>query len=158
MADRNSDSASEGSTVMGQVSAIGEDSITLSVMTKPQGAKPSGNPSNNKDFSDRPEGTPPAMKEGEERPVSGGAFHGGEGRAASDGAIRNGGKGESKTIKISDSTTVNISQGESTTEGSISDISLGKMVEVVLESDGETAKLVTIMNIERGSKSMKSSN
>ncbi|MBN2026105.1 MAG: hypothetical protein JW854_05035 [Actinobacteria bacterium] len=146
----------KSTTLLGQVTAIEGNTITLALGTQneagEQGAFQPGagedGTSAGEDGTTRPEPPdgmqPPSGEEGEmPEPPEG---MGEEGSMPPGGAMGPGGltlTGEESTITVSDSTVITIEEMGETTGGSLSDIDVGDILSVTL--DGGTATTVTVM-------------
>lgn len=151
--------------IMGRVSAVSEEQITISVfeMSKEKkqpdevsgGAfegkeRPEGTPPADMQQGERPEGTPPADMQQGERP---------EGTPPADmqqGRNPEGNEQQDKTILISKSTKIYRQNGEEKIEISISDLNPGDTVMVAM--DGENADSITIREGEKRSRKMEETN
>ena len=140
----------ETTTVTGEVASLGSDTMVINVaddsMTKRpdgvsggaiKGERPdgvSGGAIREDEKGQKPEGTPPADS----------GNKGGRGFATT---------GETKTIKLTEDTKVIVKKGQESSEGTMSDVSLGTIVQVTLDSDGETAVSITVNSFGGGLRS-----
>ena len=129
---------SDDSAIFGQITAIDGDSITLTVMHNKGGSK-----------GDKPLGAAPGQNS-TKMPSNNTKGSGDSSEASTD--QKQGGvpqmSGETKTITISSSTIIEKDDNGSTTQGSSSDLEKGSMVSVTM--DGDTAKMITIKNMQEG--------
>jgi len=160
----STESSSSATALFGQITAIDGDSITLTVApdmknqkAPANGKKPSGSstemPQNGqskdqKSSGDSTETTKKAPTDGQkpsgnststEMPSQG---NGGQGTSQM--------SGESKTITITDTTTIEKESSGSTTKGTKDDLTKGTMVSVTM--DGSTVKMITIKNMSNNQK------
>jgi len=157
--------ASGGTTLMGQVTAIDGDNITLALgeqnndIVQPEGTssgnfvKPDGTPSG--DFTsgkpDAPQGNAPsgtsaprgsmAPRTTGEQPS--GNFQGGDGKNMPGGMGGLTLTGEEQTITVADSTVITVFGVGDNTKGSVSDIAVGDILMVTLSGNSVTA--ITVM-------------
>ena len=153
---------SDDGAVMGVITAVSEESITMQLMAGRQGQRGGGGtqkdgqtppedgniPANGEAPSGVPEdaleGTPGT--DGAEAPEAG--VPGGNGEAAPSGQPEPGGNrdggGEEIIILISDNTSVLVMSDGSEMEGSLADIVVGTMVSIEYADDGETAASITV--------------
>jgi len=155
----NSESNLSNTTVTGQVTAVDGNTVTLllgELAEMPAAEPPAVEGSGEAPTGEAPSGEAPAGGGSGEAPSGEAPAGGGSGEAPSGEAPAGGGAmsgftagDESATMSITDSTVITIENMGASTSGTVSDITVGSIIEVVF-GDNNTVSSVTVKNLGSG--------
>lgn len=150
----NSESNLSNTTVTGQVTAVDGNTVTLllgELAEMPAAEPPAVEGSGEAPTGEAPSGEAPTGGGSGEAPSGEAPAGGGSGEAPAGGGAMSGftAGDESATMSITDSTVITIENMGASTAGTISDITVGSIIEVVF-GDNNTVSSVTVKNLGSG--------